>query len=373
MSRPRVLFVGATDFDLPLPPGLARKWDAVSDRLEIRVVGRARTVRCADPRFRVVPQAPPPFRGLSHYASLLAIVGRELHRFRPDVIVTQSPYEAFALLPAWWLARPRPRLLVELHGDWRTASRLYGSQLRRLYRSAADRAAVFALRRADGTRAVSQFTASLATGATGRDPLAVFPTFFDLESFTREPSRPLPERPAVAWVGVLQRYKNPTVLADAWRLAAPDLRDARLVMVGRGPLQPVVDDLVREYPAQVKSIPHLTPEEMAKLLDDSTLLAISSESEGLPRVIMEAFARGRPVVSTAAGGIPDVVRTGHNGVLVERGRPDELAGALVRVLNDRQFAERLGRGAFEDAQQLRWTPDRYAQALRDTVERVLAA
>jgi glycosyltransferase involved in cell wall biosynthesis len=370
-GRRRVLFVGGTDFDLPLSSGIAKKWDAVSEVMDVLVVGRARGDRAADPRFRAVPHAPPPFGGLSHYAFLPAIVARELRRFAPEVIVTQSPYEAFALLPVCRAARPRPKLLVELHGDWRTAARLYGSGLRRAYARASDRAAVVALRQADGTRAVSEFTASLATQATGRRPLAVFPTYFDLESFTSAPPRPLPDRPAVGWVGVLQRYKNPRALADAWRLAAPKVDRAQLVMVGVGPLQNVIDELVREFPDTVRSVPRLTPSGVAQLLDDSTVLALSSESEGLPRVIMEAFTRGRAVVSTAVGGIPDIVKSGENGLLVEPGDPRQLARALVQVLNDRELAERLGRRALADAGRLRGTPSGYAEALRDVVERVL--
>jgi glycosyltransferase involved in cell wall biosynthesis len=371
-SRRRVLFVGDGPFDLPLPPALAKKWDAVSRQLDIRVIGRASTVRAPDPRFRLLPQAPRPIRGAAHYASLPAVVVRELRRFRPDVIVTKSPYEAFALLPALSPvlngSRPCPKLVVELHGDWRTASRLYGSPLRRLYARLADRAAVFALRRADGTRAISDYTVSLAERATGRSPLSVFPAYFDLESFTSDPVQPLPEQPAIAWVAMLQRYKNPQLLADAWRLLAPRVSAARLVIVGQGPLQPIIDGLVSEFPARVSHFPQLAPSAIARLLDESTLLALSSASEGLGRVIIEAFVRGRPVVATGVGGIPDLVETGRNGVLVEPGDPDALAGALARVLEDRQFAERLSRGALEDAEHLRWTPDRYAEALRQLVE-----
>lgn len=366
--RRRALFVGSSTFDLPLSPGLAKKWDAVCQELDVRVIGRARRVQSGDPRFRLVPQALPPLRGLGYYAWLPAIVRDELRRFRPDVIVTKSPYEAFALLPVLKLSRPRPILLVDLHGDWRTAPRLYGSPLRRLYAGLTDRAAVFALRRAGGTRAISEYTASIAREATGRRPLSVFPAYFDLESFTRQAPQPLPDQPAVAWIGVLERTKNPRVLADAWRLVAAQTSAARLVVVGRGPLQPIVDKLVRDFPTRATSIPRLTPAEVAKLLDDSTLLAMSSESEGLPRVIMEAFTRGRPVVATAVGGIPDLVKTETNGVLVEPGDAGALASALVRVLENRQLAERLSRGALEDAGYLRWTPDRYATALRQFVD-----
>jgi glycosyltransferase involved in cell wall biosynthesis len=370
--RRRVLFVGSSDFELPLSPALARKWDAVSEELDVRVIGRGLTAQSTDPRLHLVPQRPTPLRRLGYYASLAAIVGRELRRFRPDAIITKSPYEAFALLPAWRLARPRPKLLVDLHGDWRTAPRLYGSPLRRLYAGLTDRAAVFALRRADGTRAISAFTASLARAATGRSPLSVFPAYIDLESFTTEPPKPLPAQPSIAWIGVLQRYKNPRALADAWRLVAART-SARLVLVGRGPLQPIVDQLVRDFPTRVTSIARLTPAGIAQLLDDSTLLAMSSESEGFPRVIMEAFARGRPVVATAVGGIPDLVETSRNGVLVEPADVEGLAGALVRVLEDEELAERLSRGARDDAERLHWTPDRYARALRELVDSALTA
>jgi len=369
--RPRVLFVGSSDLDLPLPPPLAKKWDAVARELDVRVIGREHAIRAADPRFRRVPVAPRPLRGVSYWAGLPAVVADELRRFRPEAIITKSPYEAFALLPVWRLARPRPKLLVDLHGDWRTAPRLYGSRLRRLAARLTDRAALLALRRADGTRAISAYTASLAGNATGRRPIGVFPAYFDLESFTSEPPRPLPERPAVAWIGVLQRYKDPRVMADAWRRVAGRSTGSRLIVVGRGPLKPIVDELAREFPSRVSAIPELSPPEVAKLLDQSTLLAMSSASEGLGRVIMEAFSRGRPVVGTAVGGIPDLVTHGRNGLLVPARDPEALADALVRVLEDRELAERLARGAREDAEQLRWTPERYAEVLRRFVDSAL--
>jgi glycosyltransferase involved in cell wall biosynthesis len=167
-------------------------------------------------------------------------------------------------------------------------------------------------------------------------------------------------------------YKNPRLLADAWRLVAPRVPGARLVVVGRGRLQPIVDDLVREFPDRVEAITRLSPPEVAALLDDSIALALSSESEGLPRVIMEAFAHGRAVVATSVGGIPDIVEPDRNGFLVHRGDAPALADALVRILGDRELAERLGRGARETARDLAGTPDRYAASVRRLVEQVLA-
>jgi len=370
-ARPRVLFVGSARYDLPLPPGLARKWDAVEGRVEPRVIGRSGAVRGRDARFRLIRTSRNPLTRVAFYASLPVVVGAEIRRFRPDVVITQSPFEAFACRPRL-LPMGRPRLVVELHADWRTAARLYGSPWRRTYAGLAERAAVFALRRADGVRAVSSFTARLARQATGEEPLANFPAFFDLESFVSEPPRPLPDEPAIAWIGALESSKDPRLLATAWRRVAEQMPDARLVVIGDGPLRPVVDELANELPEQVRAIRRLVPPDVARLLDESTALALSSRSEGLGRVIMEAFLRGRPVVAPAVGGIPDLVEPERNGLLVEPGDPEQLATALVRVLADRELATRLANRALEDARPYEWSAEGYADSLREMVDRALS-
>jgi glycosyltransferase involved in cell wall biosynthesis len=370
-SLPRVLWVGNMPYDVPLPAGLAKKWDAVSERIDVRVVGRVGAVRGHDPRFRLIR---PPLSGVAggFYLALPRLVASEVKRFRPEVVIAQSPYEAFAARVVWPLLDPPPKLVVEVHGDWRTAARLYGSPFRRALAPLADRAALVALRRADGTRALTSFTRELVEDATARKPLGSFPTYFDIESFSEDPPRPLPTRPAIAWIAVLERYKNLDRFDAAWRLTVERLPSARVVMVGHGSMQQVVDRLARDLPGNVTTIPQLSPPELSRLLDQSTALVLPSRSEGTPRVIMEAFARGRPVIGSTGGGIPDLVKPGHNGLLVEPHDVEGLAVALVRILSDRGLAEDLARGAAEDGRIFRqWTPDRYADAVRTLVDRVL--
>ena len=79
---------------------------------------------------------------------------------------------------------------------------------------------------------------------------------------------------------------------------------------------------------------------------------LPSRSEGLPRIVVESFCRGRAVVGARAGGVPDIVVDDENGILVPPGDPAALGDALVRLASDRLLAERLGEGARRDA--ARW-------------------
>ncbi len=330
--RARLLYVGATDFDLPLSPALARKWSSVAERVDLRVVGRAGTIRSNDRRFRLVrvPAWPP---GAFHLA-LPWVVAQEVRRFRPDVVVTQSPFEAVPVLGIRRALPGAPKVIVEVHGDWRSATRFYGSRWRRPFAMASDRAAVFALRRADGYRSISEFTSELAREVTGRQPLATFPTYSDLESFLVDEVEPLPRTPTVAWIGTLQRVKDPQTFADAWRIVSDHVPDAKAIIVGDGPLRGVIDELCSEQPERIKAYPRVSAREVSSVLDSSTVLVLPSRSEGLGRVAVEAFSRGRPVVGSAVGGIQDIVRDRHSGLLVSPGDVPALAGALIEVLSD---------------------------------------
>jgi glycosyltransferase involved in cell wall biosynthesis len=82
-----------------------------------------------------------------------------------------------------------------------------------------------------------------------------------------------------------------------------------------------------------------------------------------------AFCRGRPLVASRVGGIPDLVEDGVNGLLVEPADTEALAAALVRLLTDRALAERLGAGAQASAGEWTISPEEFASRLRALVER----
>jgi glycosyltransferase involved in cell wall biosynthesis len=365
VSKPRVLFVGRTRYRLPLTPSLARKFDALACELDVRVLAAAADGSPAgDATFTLVtPVRPRALDGVAFWLTLPTRIARLLRAFRPDAVVCQTAYDGAAALLARRIARVPARIVVEVHGDWRTSTRLYGSGARRALSGVGDAVAAGALRRADAVRTVSPYTAGLV-GALGVVPTDDFPAFMDLDAFT-VPPKPLPDVPVALFVGVLEPYKNIDGLAAAWRLAAPRVGSATLRLVGKGSRTDVAESLARDH--GVRWDAQLTPEEVAAAMDDAWLLVLPSRSEGMGRVLVEAFCRGRGVVGTRAGSIPNLVADGVSGLLVEPGDTQALADALVRVLSDRALAERLGEGARGAAAPWLQTPEQYAQRMRELV------
>jgi glycosyltransferase involved in cell wall biosynthesis len=203
----------------------------------------------------------------------------------------------------------------------------------------------------------------LAEEAAGKPVLAVFPGFYNAETYFAAPPAPFPATPTGLWVGTSQRVKNPELLAAAWRVVMEAVPDARLIIAGSSRLHPIIRALHNEHRDRICVYAHLAPSELRRVLDSATALILPSRSEGLSRVTMEAFARGRPVIGTRVEGITDLVKHGANGLLTSPDDAAALAEAIIRLISDRALAAKLGQRARADAETHRWTSDRYARAM----------
>ena len=373
-NRPRVLFVGRARLRYPLSHGLERRYQALSGELDWLQLGTAASGRSSrDSRF--VLARPFPIKVLDgpvYHLELPLRVARELRAFEPDAVIVQGAQETALTLLGRRLARSQAVVVLDLHGDWHVPTRLYGSWGRRLLNPLADALARIALRQADGVRTISSYTTELVRGE-GIEPTAEFPAYMDLERFTAYPVAPLPVAPRALFIGVLERYKAFDVLLDAWRLVTAQSPDAVLHIVGDGTLAPLAARLVEELPGRVEWDTVLGADEVAAALDASTILVLPSRSEGMGRVIIEAACRGRGVVGSRVGGIPDVVTDGETGLLVPPGDPQALADPLAGVLSDRAVAERLGAAARIAVDPWLATPEEYAHRVRALVEKVVAS
>ncbi len=145
-------------------------------------------------------------------------------------------------------------------------------------------------------------------------------------------------------VARLSAEKGHLVLLDA--LAELRRRGVafRCTLVGDGPERSAIETRIGalDLGEAVVLKGALPPERVAELYPSADGVVLASFSEGVPVVLMEALACGRPVVATWVGGVPELVEHGVCGLLVEPGDAKELAEALAEVLRDGALAARLG-------------------------------
>jgi len=188
--------------------------------------------------------------------------------------------------------------------------------------------------------AVSDETAEFARKRNEIDErrLLVIPNGIELGRFHPEPAarervrRELgiaPDAWVVGTAGRIAAEKNHALLVRAMApLVGPNLR---LVIAGDGPLLAELTELVRTL-GLTRTV-HLlgARSDVPDVLNAMDVLAMSSETEGLPLVVLEAMATGLPVVSTAVGGIPNVIEEGQTGFLVPRGDEQGLRDRIVKL------------------------------------------
>ncbi|MEO8352251.1 MAG: glycosyltransferase [Chthoniobacteraceae bacterium] len=152
----------------------------------------------------------------------------------------------------------------------------------------------------------------------------------------------------IVFVGDFVADKHPTLLIEAFsRVIADDGFDnVLLVCVGSGPLE---DDLRwrvdRDCPDRVVFAGRRETEGVARCMQAADVLCLPSSYEGVPNVVLEAFATGLPVVASRVGGIPEVHPEGKLGRLVPPGDTEALVGALTEVLNEMPDREAIHRHA----------------------------
>jgi glycosyltransferase involved in cell wall biosynthesis len=274
---------------------------------------------------------------------------RLMREFRPHVVHTHTAKAGALGRLAAWLCRV-PVVVHTYHGHVFDA-----------YFSPAMTRLVVAAERVLGWRTSALVTVTervrrdvLARGIGQPDRVVVVPLGLDLATMAAAPARRGELRrelglgettPLVGIVARLVPIKAHETFLEAARAIAPVRPDATFLVVGDGERRAALETLARELGlgARVRFLGWRA--DLDRLYADLDVVVLTSKNEGSPVALIEAMAAGRPVVSTRAGGVEDVVTDGETGLLVPVGDAGAVARAVLHLLEDPHDAARLGAAA----------------------------
>lgn len=254
-------------------------------------------------------------------------------------------------------------VVVRLHGPWFLVGPAAGVEQNAAFRRRVEREKQ-ALLRADGLSAPSRdvvdrtqdyYGIALPNVRVIPNPIGVVP---ESQRWTQDGCEPR----RLLFVGRFDRGKGADILLEAFAQVLREEPDARLTMAGRdhgiadssGKRVNATDYIARRFPdpekrRRIEWLGPRTPEELIELRRRSFCCVLASRYESFSMVTLEAMASGCPIVAPDVGGIPELLRHEHSGLLFPPGDADELAGALMRLMRSPAMAADLGARAMGDA------------------------
>lgn len=151
-----------------------------------------------------------------------------------------------------------------------------------------------------------------------------------------------PSTPLIGVVAILRPQKALSVLLEAHARLLESVPDAHVVIAGDGESRPELEGLSRQLGTAERVHFLGLRHDIDAILRSIDVAAISSDYEGTPLVAFECMANRTPLVATAVGGLPDIIRDGETGILVPPRDPEALAHALSALLADPDRRRQMG-------------------------------
>jgi len=159
-------------------------------------------------------------------------------------------------------------------------------------------------------------------------------------------------RPMVLYAARFVPEKDHGTFLKAVEMVMERVPSAVAVLAGEGPLRAQVEVSAAQLMESGALLSLGFREDLPDLMRAADVCVSASATEGLPLMVVEALALGRPVVATDAGGTREVVLDGRTGILVPCGDAERLAEGILRVLHDPGGAARMGRAGSEHVRPL---------------------
>lgn len=279
-------------------------------------------------------------------------LGRELDRFRPNIVHVVNP----VVLGMWGTAIAKQRnlpLLASFHTDLPQ----YVAHLKLGFLKPLSHTWIRDVHnQAHVNLCTSQPMVNSARGL-GINRVRLWPKAVDTERYRPDNasaemrlrlSDGHPEEPLMVYVGRLSFEKRLELLyAPITQLAG-----VRLAFVGSGPAESVLRERFKDTPTVFTG--YMSGEELAQAYASADVFAFPSDTETLGFVAMEAMASGVPVVGARAGGIPDVIDEGENGLMFTPGDLGDLTDKLQTLLFDAELRQTFGERARREMERWSW-------------------
>ncbi len=179
------------------------------------------------------------------------------------------------------------------------------------------------------------------------------------------------DRFTVGWIGRMTAVKRTGDIVEAMKRLLDQNIDACLCLVGDGPDREPTEQLAHDLGIVERCLFLGYQDDVAPYYASFDALILPSANEGTPVSAIEALAAGRPVVATRVGGVPDVIRDGEDGFLVDPGDVDALADRLGRLAANGELAQRMGEAGRARVLE-RYSVSRLVSDVDDLYRRLLA-
>jgi glycosyltransferase involved in cell wall biosynthesis len=155
--------------------------------------------------------------------------------------------------------------------------------------------------------------------------------------------------------GLANEY-NPACTLRAFAVVQQRYPEASLTITHDGPLRPALEALARSLDLrQTKFIGSISPDNMGALYDSADIYLMSPDADNMPLSLLECFAAGLPVVSSSAGGIPNIVEDQVNGLLFAPNDHQAMAACALRLLEEPGLASFLAGNAQAQCTRYSWS------------------
>ena len=160
----------------------------------------------------------------------------------------------------------------------------------------------------------------------------------------------------IIFVGGLRPVKGVKYLIEAMKIIIDKNRNTKLFIVGDGEEREYLENLVRNLNLEkhINFIGQVPNEEVREYMAASNVFILPSLSEGFPVTVVEAMASGLPIVATNVRGLPEIVKDGENGFLVEPKNLEEIADKVLLLLKNEELRKRISKRNKEEVKKYSW-------------------